>query len=151
MVWILVLNRSILADSSQAICHYPSALNSTPLDQLTPKHFQHCCSLDLFMVALYPNLLVVSTVVGICMRIFWKVYNYRSKTFFCWVRTDRIQYRRNSWSQCFQRKIERWTSCCNQKSSPIADTTIQGIRNTSTHFQHWSTSSECHSVPDKRR
>ena len=34
------------------------------------------------MVALYPNLLIVSTVVGICMRIFWKVYNYRSKTFF---------------------------------------------------------------------
>ena len=42
MVWILVLNRYILADS-QAVCYSPPELKGTPLWHLTSNDFQYCC------------------------------------------------------------------------------------------------------------
>ena len=79
MGWILVLNRSIIASSGQAVCYYPPALNGTMLQQLTPKHFQHCCPVDVIFGSYLSLFLVVSTFVGVCIRILWiKIYNHRS-------------------------------------------------------------------------
>ena len=42
MSWILVLNKSVLADHIPAVCLYPKHLNGTALNQLTTEHFKHC-------------------------------------------------------------------------------------------------------------
>ena len=69
--WILILNRSILANSGWAVCYHPLALNGTTLQQLTQTHFQHCCIVD-FKFKWCLNLLIVSSSVGVCMCILWK-------------------------------------------------------------------------------
>lgn len=85
--WTLAFSyRYILADSSQEIWHYPSALMiATP--SINTKVIQHCCSLDIFIFLIaqyiYANLLIVSMVVGICLHTLWKVlYNYRFNRLF---------------------------------------------------------------------
>ena len=71
MAWMVELNTSILA-GPPGVCHYPSLLRGTALQQLSPKHFEYCNSF-------IPNIiiLVLVTLAAICNTalLFNRIYN----------------------------------------------------------------------------
>ena len=75
MVWILVLNTSIVVDSP--VCHSPPELKGTPLQNLTPNHFQHCCRVHIEFIGLLMVFIGVPATSSMC--ILWNLYrHYRS-------------------------------------------------------------------------
>lgn len=75
MIWVLVLNTSILA-SSPAVCHNPPELRGTALQDLTPRDFEHCFIEDISIGPYFCLLLVASTVVCVCMPTLSKLYHH---------------------------------------------------------------------------
>ena len=72
MAWIVELNTSILA-GPPGVCHYPSFLRGTALQQLNPKHFEHCFPVNSFS---FNTIMVTVTLAVICITalLFNRIY-----------------------------------------------------------------------------
>ena len=73
MAWIVELNTSILA-GPPGVCHHPSLLRGTALQQLNPKHFEHCFPGNSFNFNTIVVVLVTFAVICITALLFNRIY-----------------------------------------------------------------------------